>query len=598
MPDGQFWIACYHLRSMEYKKRAKNRFFNLAAVLLSFSLAGCAGPSLTSAYPPRITGGAENSGISASNRSHGRQQVKRYLEQVHRQLHRAWSVDVLQPLSSTLPRTDPFNDPTLAVVLELALDRRSDPGWVRVVNGSGHPPFDAAAIRVISSLRRLPPLPSMLEEGHLFLRWTFYRDHRRCSSDHADLLVVQLTRAEEVSRALKRSDYPATARLLKESKERAGLLAEVVRAGLSDPDPARGLRVLPLAYDTMLEAICREHGDSPLGRGALAELVDRGANGPLLRLLAGLSSSAAGANLDRSWALLLLKALSRQEVKPGAGTLAPLLGSSDPGVVFAAAPLVTDPAQLDQILPRWGSRPAVAGPLLVRRCWLRDDGACAEQIGRSLSGPGRRSTLRGLRGYPVPAALEHVAALVRHEEDPRVRLEGIKTLAAYQGEAPLGPLFTALTARENPRVVTAAAQVIGELGRRPLASSYRLAEVGYSQRRGPVAGAVLAAMARLGHETFREDVLRLQRGLEPRHRVLVIGNLWGFGGAVRPYLQRLASGQDAALASAARLSLGELDGVISAPLPPASPAPSHGARAANLDDIISMALSYRYSSKK
>jgi len=563
---------------MEYTKNSKSKFSLVTTLALALAL-----PAAASAEPQFTAMGDGGDGA----------EVRRYLEQVHERLHRQWADGELERAKNLLDAKDPFNDSAMSVVVELSLDRRGAPGWSRVARSSGHPPFDAAAIRVLASVRKLPQLPVLNREGHLFLRWTFHRDHRRCSPEHAELLVLELSKAEELARAMERQDYPRAARLLKQADNRHALLAEVVRAGLANKDLTHGKRVLPLAYSSTLESVCRRHGTDPLGREALAELGRREATASIERLLASAGPGGTSAHHGRAWRMLILRALRRMEARPAAASLAPMLASEDAAVVFAAAPLVKDAAQLDAILPRWRGRPAVAGPLWVRRCHLADDGACAERMGGYLSGQGRRSTLRGLRGYPLPGAMTHVARLVRKEQHAATRVDAIKTLTAYHSAAPLSPLFSALAAEEQPKVVMAAAAALGKLGRRPLAASYRLAEVGYKRRKGDVAATVLAAMAALGHENFRQDVVRLGKALTPERQARVVRGLWGFGDSARPYLKKLVASEHTVLAEAAKHSLDELDGVISAAVPTPPPAPTNLAGVRTLDDMIRLALKLR-----
>ena len=577
---------------MEYAKNREIeilRWSGIAATVVALVLlmVGCSGPSSAS-YPSRIMAGYRVSGLEAAGKV--RQEgaaISRYLEQVHRQLHLVWAEDRLRNAPMGMRDGDPSAE------IEVALDRSGQPGWVTVVRSSSSMAFDAAAIQAVMTLRQLPPLPTGLGAGHLFLRWRLSAVRGNCGARSGSLLVIRASKAEELGQALASADYPAAAAILRHGGKNRALMAEVVRAGLADATPARRARVLPLAYSTALEAICHQERGSELGLQALSELERRGETQAVSRLLAGLVS--ANERAPGGWTLALLKTAGRLKIQPAPYILDAVLASPRVAEVFAAAPLCQDAAQLDAVLDLWADRPTVAGPLWVRRCALAEDEKCLARVTEHLQGKERRSTLRGLRRYPLAGVREQVALLVRMEEDATVRQEAILALEAYGEAAPLTPLFTALRAEEAPGVVITAAQALGRLGRNPRGTSYRLAEVGYQVRRGPVAAAVLAAMARLGQEHFRQDVVRLQRHLSSANQAVVVRELWHFGEPVRHELSLVATVQERVLASAARDALARLDGEpavkTTAPAPP--PAPPSTVR--TLDDVISLALSQSYT---
>lgn len=473
--------------------------------------------------------------------------------------------------------------------IELALDRAGQPGWVTVVQSSGSMAYDAAAIEAVMSLKKLPALPAGLGDGHVFLRWKLSAVRGNCGAQSGSLLVVRASKAEELAQALARADYPAAAAILRQGGKNRALMAEVVRAGLADNTPARRARVLPLAYSTALEAICHRERGSALGLQALSELERRGEKEAISRLLAGMVSTNKAA--PRAWTLALLKTATRLKLQPAPYILDAVLASPRVAEVFAAAPLCQDAAQLDAVLDLWADKPTVAGPLWVRRCALAEDKECIARVTKHLQGKARRSTLRGLRRYPLAGVREQVALLVRLEENATVRQEAILALESYADAAPLSALFTALRAEGSPEVVITAANVIGRLGRNPRGSSYRLAEVGYQVRRGPVASAVLAAMARLGQEHFRQDVVRLQRRLSAEDQVAVVRELWFFGEPVRKELTLVALAPNKALARAAQDALARLDGAPLTDPVTSEPPPAPPASVRTLDDVITLALS-------
>ena len=589
---------CYILRYMEYTKNSEIevlKWGGIAAAIMAVVLlfVGCAGPSAISTYSARTTASARSPGLEPPGkvRREGAE-ITKYLDQIHQRIHAIWSTE--------RQRRAPWQEPTqgLSMELEMALDSLGQPGWVSVINASGVADFDAMAIETMMGLERLPPPPASLGQGHAFVRWRFFSDHRRCDPAQASLLVVRISRAEALARSLKSSDYRGAAAILREGRPHPALLAEVVRAGLADVSTERRIRVLPLAYSSTLEAICRQERGSELGAQALAELAHRNQRAAISRLLAATVSNVRSPSTSE-WTLALLKAARVLKITPAAHTLDAILASPEVALVFAAAPMCKDAAQMDAVLELWQDKPAVAGPLWVRRCWLQNEPRCLAEVTRHLAGTGSRSTLRGLRRYPLSGVLGEVARMVRLEQDPVVRVEAIKVLEAYGKDAPLVPLYVALRAEGLPMVVAAAARVIGRLNLNPRGSSYRLAEVGFAVRRGPVATAALEGMARLGQEIFRDDVVRLYSRLSRANQAVVASALWGFGDSIRPHLSRLVLEQDPALAAAARGALARLEGgpvASSSPSVPKPSSPPPPAQVRTLDDLITLALSQRASS--
>lgn len=107
-----------------------------------------------------------------------------FLNATHQRLHPIFTDTYLASLCS-LDRRDALNDPALSVKLDITVLPDGSMEKVGVVEASGQPTFDAAAVESFQRLATLPrPDPSMLsEDGRAHLHWQFSRDETRgCST--------------------------------------------------------------------------------------------------------------------------------------------------------------------------------------------------------------------------------------------------------------------------------------------------------------------------------------------------------------------------------------------------------------------------------
>ncbi len=148
-------------------------------------------------------------------------------------------------------------------------------------------------------------------------------------------------------------------------------------------------------------------------------------------------------------------------------------------------------------------------------------------------------------------------------------------------KGPQSPLYTALRFK-NPVLRIAAIRALGKMGINKKGSSSRLVAIGLRER-GPVSAESLAALATLGVEKFRGDVLRRMRLLKPQERALVISALWGFGTPVLPALEQLQQSTNKQISAAAVKSILRLT--------PVRPSTEKGAaKVISLETLIQQAL--------
>lgn len=115
-----------------------------------------------------------------------------YLEMVHTDIHTLFADSFLSSLSNFAP-DDPLNDFSLHAVVEFEILNTGHLNEVRVVKSSGNTVFDAAAV---DSLYRSSPYPSPPPKirswnDRVYMRWGFYRNHRKCGLFNAEPFILR-----------------------------------------------------------------------------------------------------------------------------------------------------------------------------------------------------------------------------------------------------------------------------------------------------------------------------------------------------------------------------------------------------------------------
>ena len=118
-----------------------------------------------------------------------------YLVEMHNRIHPIFSEEFLGWLA-TLPSSDPRNDHTLVVRLEIVISG-TDGRIVRmgVVRPSGMSSFDIAALDAVEQAGpfRTPPLDALSSDGNLYVHWEFHRDPvYACSTVNARPFIISV----------------------------------------------------------------------------------------------------------------------------------------------------------------------------------------------------------------------------------------------------------------------------------------------------------------------------------------------------------------------------------------------------------------------
>jgi TonB family protein len=108
-----------------------------------------------------------------------------HVARMHVRIHERWSNGFLRSLDARPPkRKDPLSSRDLGVELELAVNEDGTLHHVGIVQTSGATAFDAAALDAViaSAPFEATPVATRSSDGKMYLRWTFFRDERECST--------------------------------------------------------------------------------------------------------------------------------------------------------------------------------------------------------------------------------------------------------------------------------------------------------------------------------------------------------------------------------------------------------------------------------
>jgi hypothetical protein len=490
--------------------------------------------------------------------------VRQYLLAVHKELHKAWAVDVLYQAAVHLPAEDPANNKDLVVQLTIDIDADGQPGAVRMVSASSHQPFNKSAVFALSTLKgkKLPPLPPSVGEGSGLLHWSFHRDRRSCSPAFARLKIHGLGPADTLFRALKRQDHDKARQIVEQNRSDPRVASTLVSAGLAAGSAAVRLAALELAQTQRLTNMLQMDRHPKLRKKAFKVLVQRKETAALKSLF-GLAEPQSLAKQGSStplwaedWLVDLLWALKSLELQVDSAKIERFLHDQRPMVALSAVPLVRKPEPLKRAIAVWQSEPRVSGPLAVRWRALKESSTAEELIRSALQGPGQMHTLEALRWYPLPSMASEVAKLALKGATPTVRVKAIQVLGKL-GQ-PSAALLRSLAHKEDT-VRIAAARALGGITAGKEKAARQLRRMARKET-GAVAAEALAALAMLGVDNHRDYVLGRMDKLDLKGRTLVTAALWGFGEAAVPALAELVKGESPPLARAATESLSRIPG--------------------------------------
>lgn len=499
------------------------------------------------------------------------EQVRAYLAAAHELMKDGWD-EVRANAAAIFPPRHAANQPDRLALLELRIDPHGKPAGLRVVSSSGFLPFDNSALRVMSWVKQMPPLPESLGQGHVVLRWAFHRDQRACNPIYAKLIVHPFTPEEGMRQALSRRQWGRASQLLADHPGHPGLLALVADVGLGSRDPRVRRMALRMAPATQIRATLADPDVDPATWSTgLRVLEQRHEEAVITSLLmrevlpsTNWRQPAAAAAKPRTRRIgQLIRALSRLKAQIAGDLLHRLLTVGDRDVALATLLLVHTAAPLLKARKAWAKDPSMTTALAVRCLSIGPDKAAEKVVRWALGTQHREAALRALLRFPVPRVMDAVEALVKSDRTPTTaRALAAEVMGRSDGSS-VATLYFALRA-SDPQVQIAAARALGKIGRKSKkkAITYRLSDLAY-RGRGKVTAVALACQARVGAagmDAFRKDLLRRASRLRKEHKALVVGSLWGYGPAVVPRLVELLDDPSPLVRAAAVRSLKRIGG--------------------------------------
>jgi TonB family protein len=114
-----------------------------------------------------------------------------FIARMHRNIHKLWGYGALEDWDD-LPPNSPFNDDTLATVVEIVLNRDGTVDKVSIVRPSRYLAYDAAAIDTVYSAGPYPEPPREIrsKNGKIYVHWSFFRDARQCATTGVDYFIL------------------------------------------------------------------------------------------------------------------------------------------------------------------------------------------------------------------------------------------------------------------------------------------------------------------------------------------------------------------------------------------------------------------------
>jgi TonB family protein len=114
-----------------------------------------------------------------------------YIARMHNRIHEVWGFGFLADLDRKA-QSNPMNDRTLEVTMEIVVAPDGDVSKVTIVKPSGVLTFDVAAVDTVMSLGPYEQTPKEIRsgDGNVYLHWTFHRDDRMCTPYFADPFIL------------------------------------------------------------------------------------------------------------------------------------------------------------------------------------------------------------------------------------------------------------------------------------------------------------------------------------------------------------------------------------------------------------------------
>ncbi len=115
-----------------------------------------------------------------------------YIARMHNRIHEVWGFGFLADLERK-SQSNPMNDRSLAVTMEIVVAVDGDVEKVTIVKPSGVLTFDVAAVDTVMSLGPYEETPADIRsgDGKVYIHWTFHRDERMCTPYFADPFILE-----------------------------------------------------------------------------------------------------------------------------------------------------------------------------------------------------------------------------------------------------------------------------------------------------------------------------------------------------------------------------------------------------------------------
>lgn len=127
-------------------------------------------------------------------------EVGAFLRTLHERIHKRWAESFVRMVAEQLPKTNPLNDESRRVVMQIVATREGQIVSSTPLTLSGIQDMDAAVQEIVRESAPWPSAPNgaLSDDGRLYLNWAFARDHRLCSQ------IENVQRESPIAQALPR----------------------------------------------------------------------------------------------------------------------------------------------------------------------------------------------------------------------------------------------------------------------------------------------------------------------------------------------------------------------------------------------------------
>jgi hypothetical protein len=115
----------------------------------------------------------------------------KFLHQMHLRIHKKWGDGALRDFDG-MGGTNPINNPTLQVTLEIVINADGTLEKAAPMGSSGYLGYDMAAITAVFDAGPFPVPNENIRSynGKTYVRWTLHRDNRQCATSFAEPFII------------------------------------------------------------------------------------------------------------------------------------------------------------------------------------------------------------------------------------------------------------------------------------------------------------------------------------------------------------------------------------------------------------------------